>query len=133
MATLTTVAWPEVGIETIATQTGSVTCRVMTVGRNRNRNSPISGAATEMAERRHRRSRRPTITVGAARTTADGAMAVAADATGATTTIGPYCCRATNVKNSTCSEPATPASISASTKIFLLRQPVTKCRVTLHL
>lgn len=95
---------------------GSVTCPVMTDGRSRRSHERVAAE----------------VTVGT-RTVAE----VEAEDVGMITNVmrmtGLFLYPETSVSKLNSSVLVTPESTSASMKIYLLKQPVIKCRVTLHL
>lgn len=100
----------------VAIRTESVTCPVMIVGRNRRNHARVvgDGMKAEMIENQ---------VVGGTTTEITDVMKM----------TGQFHCQKTIELNKNYLGQATPESISASTKIFLLKQPGIKSRVTLHL
>lgn len=100
----------------VAIRTESVTCPVMIVGRNRRNHARVAGGGTkaEMIENQ----------------VVDGTTT---ETTDVMKVIGQSHYQKTIELNKNCLGQATPELILANTKIFLLKQPGIKSRVTLHL
>lgn len=118
------------GVATVAAaagnvfRTGSATCSsAMTVG-NRSRPIDRKGVAATAT---------PTIEKMADAITGANVGTTTAIGEGVTAPIGQYHCSGKSISSSSCSELVIPESISAITQIYLLKQPGTKPRTTLHL